>query len=65
MNPKPLSGAKDEDVRSVEQALRRAGQNARLLAAQTHTPFVVVRDGQLRIEQVGATNEGISSEIAK
>ena len=64
MNPQPLSNAKDEDARLVENALRRAAQNARLLAAQTHTPFVVVREGQLRVEHVDAVDEKIKSEIA-
>ncbi|MBD9360776.1 hypothetical protein [Methylomonas fluvii] len=52
MNTQPLNQAKDEDARQVEIALRRAAQKARQLAAQTDTPLVVVRDGQLLVEHV-------------
>lgn len=54
MNTQPLNQAKDEDARQVEIALRRAAQKARLLAAQTDTPLVVVRGGQLIHEQVSS-----------
>lgn len=54
MNTQPLNQAKDEDARQVEIALRRAAQKARQLAAQTDTPLVVVRDGQLLVEHVKA-----------
>lgn len=47
MNPKPLSQARDADVRNITAALLRAGQRARALAAQTETFIVVVRDGKL------------------
>ncbi|MFI3158357.1 MAG: hypothetical protein QX199_19615 [Methylococcaceae bacterium] len=57
MNTQPLNQAKDEDVRSVETALRRAAQKARLLAAQTDTPLVVVRDGRLLVEHIGNTGQ--------
>lgn len=57
MNTQPLNQAKDEDVRQVEIALRRAAQKARLLAQQTHTPLVVVRDGQLLVEQLENPNQ--------
>jgi hypothetical protein len=57
MNTQPLNQAKDEDARQVEIALRRAAQKARLLAAQTHTPLVVVRDGQLLVEQVSPVSQ--------
>lgn len=52
MNTQPLNQAKDEDARQVEIALRRAAQKARQLAAQTDTPLVVVRDGQLLQERL-------------
>lgn len=57
MNTHPLNQAKDEDARQVEIALRRAAQKARLLAVQTHTPLVVVRDGQLLVEQFDNTSQ--------
>lgn len=57
MNTQPLNQAKDEDARQVETALRRAAQKARLLAEQTHTPLVVVRDGQLLVEQVSPVSQ--------
>lgn len=50
----------DEEVRLVEQALRRAAQKARLLAAQTHTPLVVMREGQLQVEFVSSINDAYS-----
>ena len=65
MNPKPLSSAKDEDARLVESALRRAGQKARLLAAQTQTPLVVVRDGQLLVEQIGIFGDSKNTGTTK
>lgn len=58
MNTQPLNQAKDEDARQVEIALRRAAQKARQLAAQTDTPLVVVRDGQLMVEHVTANQVG-------
>lgn len=63
MNPKPLSSAKDEDARLAEQALLRAAQKARLLAAQTRTPYVVVRDGQLYSELVGMLDKDMNSDV--
>lgn len=64
MNTQPLNQAKDEDARQVEIALRRAAQKARLLSAQTHTPLVV-RDGQLLVEQVGNTIQDSQSDSAQ
>ncbi len=57
MNPKPLSNAKDEDARLVEQALRRAAQNARLLAARTNTAYVVFKEGSLHTEKVSISED--------
>jgi hypothetical protein len=37
----------DHDMQSATAALVRASQRARILAAQTGTEFVVIRDGQL------------------
>ena len=39
---KPLSEARDADARHIVAALRRAANNARQLAAQTHTKLVIV-----------------------
>jgi hypothetical protein len=47
MNTKPLNQARDEDARHVEAALLRAAKRARVLAAQTQTNLVVVRNGRL------------------
>lgn len=55
MNNKPLSQARDEDARHVEQALERAAQRAREIAVQTQTALVVVRDGQLIREHPSQT----------
>ncbi len=51
-NPSTNDSAPEDDMRSVEAALQRAALKARLLAIQTNTPLVVVRQGQLVIEQV-------------
>jgi hypothetical protein len=40
--------------------LLRAAQKARLLAAQTRTPYVVVRDGQLCSEIVGMLDKDMN-----
>jgi len=50
MNPKPISQALDEEIRNVTTALQRAGWRARIIAAQTQTKFVVVRNGKLTRE---------------
>jgi hypothetical protein len=42
-NMKPLSEARDLDIRHVEAALKRAAESARRLAEQTHTKLVIVR----------------------
>lgn len=50
---KPLSEARDLDVRHVEAALKRASESARRLAEQTHTHLVIVnkRNSTLGNEQ--------------
>ncbi|MDE2420200.1 MAG: hypothetical protein KGO49_03325 [Gammaproteobacteria bacterium] len=48
MNTKPISQAKDPDLRNAQAAMNRAGQAARKIAIQTNTALVVVRNGQLR-----------------
>ena len=43
-----ISTAKDPDLRSSMQAMRRAAELARKTAIQTGTSLVVVRDGKVR-----------------
>lgn len=47
MNPKPLSESRDEDVRNITAAFKRAALRARIVAAQTNTCIVVVRNGKI------------------
>jgi hypothetical protein len=48
MNTKPISQAKDPDLRNAQIAMNRAAQVARRIAIQTDTALVVVQNGQLR-----------------
>ena len=45
-NLKPLSEAKDPDLRHAMAAMLRAAQAARKIAIQTNTALIVVRNGQ-------------------
>lgn len=45
MNKQPIETARDSDLRLSLQALQRAAQRARELAAQTGTSLVVSHDG--------------------
>jgi hypothetical protein len=47
MNPKPITEAKDPDLRASAAAMRRAAELARETAIRTDTDLVVVKDGQL------------------
>ncbi|MBF0342128.1 MAG: hypothetical protein HQL95_14380 [Magnetococcales bacterium] len=47
MNRKPLSEARDADLRHAQAALERAGIRARELAARTGTAVVVMRQGRI------------------
>ena len=47
MTPRPLSEAKDEDMRYALVALERAALRAREIAKQTNTAIVVVQDGKI------------------
>lgn len=47
MNPKLPSEARDEDARNITAALERAALRARVIAAQTNTCIVVVRNGKI------------------
>jgi hypothetical protein len=46
-NLKPISQAKDPDLRGAVAAMQRAAQSARLIAKQTNTYLVVEQNGQL------------------
>jgi len=46
MKPKART-VNDPDILGVGPALRRAARRARELAARTHTPLVVYRDGKV------------------
>ena len=45
MNKQPIETARDADLRLSPQAMQRAAQRARELAAQTGTAIVVSHDG--------------------
>lgn len=47
MKPKPITEAKDPDLRASVAAIRRAAELARETAIRTDTDLVVVRNGQL------------------
>lgn len=48
MNPKPISHAKDPDIRNAQAAMNRAALAARKIAIQTNTSLIVVQNGQTR-----------------
>lgn len=52
MNTNDLAKAKDPDIRTALNALRRASQLARQTAIQTNTHLVIVKDGCL--QRIGA-----------
>jgi hypothetical protein len=45
MNKRPIETARDSDLRLSLQAMKRAAQRARELAAQTGTALVISRNG--------------------
>ena len=47
MSPKPITEARDPDLRASVAAMRRAAALARETAIRTDTDLVVVKDGQL------------------
>lgn len=51
MNSKSIETAKDPDLAQSLQALRRAAQRARDLAAQTGTNLIVQRDAKIEPAQ--------------
>jgi hypothetical protein len=46
-NPKPISQAKDADLRGAAVAMLRAAEAARAIAKQTNTYLVVQENGKL------------------
>jgi hypothetical protein len=53
----PISRLPDPDMQAAPAALVRAAQRARELAARTHTPLVITKNGKL-------VEETIESDIA-
>ncbi len=48
----PVSRLPDPDMQAVPTALFRAAQRARELAARTHTPLIVFKNGKLVEETI-------------
>ncbi|ABK43307.1 hypothetical protein Mmc1_0786 [Magnetococcus marinus MC-1] len=51
MNGKPLSEARDADLRHAQVAMERAARRARELAARTGTGVVVMHEGRIVTER--------------
>lgn len=64
MNPRPISSARDPDLRLSLIALRRAAQRARELAVQTGTDIVISRGGVLQIVSPQST-ESTAEAVAQ
>ncbi|HQZ02537.1 MAG TPA: hypothetical protein PL024_03245 [Thauera sp.] len=63
MNKVPLSNARDEDARHIEAALVRAARRARVIAAQTRTRIVIVRNGKLVRDLVEPFAEDVFADV--
>jgi hypothetical protein len=61
MNKQPIETARDSDLRLSPQAMRRAAQRARELAAQTGTDIVISRDGV--IEHISPWPEPAGTQV--
>ncbi len=48
MNHKPISQAKDPDIRNAQAVMNRAVQTARKIATQANTSLIIIQNGQLR-----------------
>lgn len=60
MNTTPIDSARDRDLRLSAQALHRAAQRARELAARTGTALVILRDGAIvHVEHAGPTGAAV------
>lgn len=60
MNAKRIEDAKDQDLAQSFQAMRRAAQRARELAAQTGTDLIVQRNAKIErvpVQPVGANTQ--------
>lgn len=58
MNPKPISQAKDKDLRLSMVALKRAALHARELAERTGTELIISRNGVIeRVAPGGVAKE--------
>lgn len=63
MNKQPIETAHDPDLRLSPQAMRRAAQRARELAAKTGTDIVISRDGV--IEHISPRSEPEGAYVQK
>jgi hypothetical protein len=61
MNTQPIENARDADLRLSLQALQRAANVARELAARTGTAIVTSREGVLELHIPGSTEEAKSA----
>lgn len=61
MSKQPIETARDSDLRLSPQAMRRAAQRARELAAQTGTDIVISRDGV--IEHISPWSEPAVTQV--
>jgi hypothetical protein len=53
----PISRLSDPDMKAAPAALIRAAQSARELAARTHTPLVINKNGKLVEETVAPATD--------
>ena len=60
----PVSRLKDPDMQAVPAALLRAAENARRLAEQTGTPFIVRQPIEPKADAEGAAKAGASDDKA-
>ncbi|WP_322629024.1 hypothetical protein [Halothiobacillus sp.] len=61
MNKQPIETARDTDLRLSRQAMQRAAQRARELAAQTGTAIVISQHGV--IEQITPKAKAVAQHI--
>ena len=64
MKPTDIANAKDPDLRSAMDALRRAAALARKVAIDAGTELVIVRDGRLTLVDPVSLQPVASAEIA-
>lgn len=61
MNTRPISEAKDSDLRLSQTALERAAKRARELAAQTGTELIISHNGV--IEHISVSESAVAAQI--